>query len=447
MSVAARLREQRQRLIPPGSVRSRMAGGAAWSLASAVAMQGAMMVASVLMARILGVERYGQVALINVTVGMLGVFAGLGLSLTATKTVAELRSVDPPRLARALVLLDRCVITSVSAAAALMVVLAPVIATAVLGAPEMVELLRLGAVLLLLNEFAGVQTGMLAGFEAFRAVARIALVRATVTVAACAGGALVAGSVGAVVGLILAAGAAVLLGRLTLRRLRIREGVDRPEGRLMAEFPILWRFTLPAFISIVFVGPVAWIGSLLLASQPGGFAELGVFNAAAQWRTPVLLFPNVISQTALPIMASLAATGEIGRLRRVLVGSIAASTAIAASIGGVLILLQGFVMGLYGEGFADSGDVLAVVAVTGIVVAVGIPIGPLLAAVGRMWLGALTNVAGAIVFVGTAVVLISGGGGAMGLAMAYLLAWIANGAWALVAAWFVLRRRGRAEPA
>lgn len=447
MWVAARLRQQRQRLIPPGSLRSRMAGGAAWSLASAVSTQGAMMVASLLMARILGAERYGQVALINVTVGMLGVFAGLGLSLTATRTVAALRGVDTPRLARVLVLLDRCLITSVSVAATLMFLLAPVIATAILGAPEMVELLRLGALLLLLNEVAGVQTGLLAGFEAFRHVARIALVRAVMTVAACAIGALVAGAVGAVVGLILAAGTAVLMGRLTLQGLRSREGVDKPEGRLLPELPILWQLTLPAFIATALVGPIAWVGAAMLASQPNGFAELGVFNAANQWRTLVLLFPNVMSQAALPIMASLAAAGEVRRLRRVVLGSIAASAGVAASIGGVLILLQGFVMSLYGPGFDDSGEVLAVVALTGIVIAIGIPVGLLMAAVGRMWVGALTNVAGAIVFVGSAVVLIGAGGGALGLAQAWLVAWTANGAWSLLAGWLVLRGKVRSEAA
>src|ERR1022692_3038167 len=42
--------------------------------------------------------------MIQSTVGMLGIFAGLGLGITATKYVAELRSHDPERAGRIIAL-------------------------------------------------------------------------------------------------------------------------------------------------------------------------------------------------------------------------------------------------------------------------------------------------------------------------------------------------------
>jgi len=42
----------------------------------------------IVVARILGKEEFGQLAIVQSTVGMLGVIAGLGLGLTATKHVA-----------------------------------------------------------------------------------------------------------------------------------------------------------------------------------------------------------------------------------------------------------------------------------------------------------------------------------------------------------------------
>jgi O-antigen/teichoic acid export membrane protein len=58
------------------------------------------MVASVLAARMMGKSVFGELGMINSTVGMLGEFAGLGLGLTTVKHVAEWRISDPKRAGR-----------------------------------------------------------------------------------------------------------------------------------------------------------------------------------------------------------------------------------------------------------------------------------------------------------------------------------------------------------
>ncbi len=139
MSVAAWL-GLRDRHLPAGSLRLRLVGGAAWSMAATVVAQGSTLVASLLAARILGADDYGRLAMVNATTGRLGIFAGLGLGLTATKAAAALRGSDAPRLARILALLDRCVAISGVGVTLLMVAFAPVLATTVLGAPELAPL-------------------------------------------------------------------------------------------------------------------------------------------------------------------------------------------------------------------------------------------------------------------------------------------------------------------
>src|ERR1035441_7680402 len=79
------------------SLRGRFARGAVWSLIGAALAQGANLAASVITARLLGRVQFGMYGMVQSTVGMLGVFAGLGLGLTATKYVAEFRSRDPER--------------------------------------------------------------------------------------------------------------------------------------------------------------------------------------------------------------------------------------------------------------------------------------------------------------------------------------------------------------
>jgi O-antigen/teichoic acid export membrane protein len=142
-----------------------------------------------------------------------------------------------------------------------------------------------------------------------------------------------------------------------------------------------------------------------------------------------MFFPSVVGQAALPILSSLLGGGGTRSSRRVLAAAIAVSALTAVPIAAVLILARGMVMGLYGPVFAGYGDVLGVVAVTIIFLAVQTPVGQIIAASGRMWLGAAMNLAWSAVFVACAVFFISRGYGALGLAAAYLIAYGVHSLW------------------
>src|ERR1700688_3805570 len=93
-----------QELVPAGSLRARVTLGIVWSLAGAVVSRGFLLAASVACARFLGREGFGALGMIQSTAGMFGVFAGLGLGLTATKYVSEFRRRDPAKAGRILAL-------------------------------------------------------------------------------------------------------------------------------------------------------------------------------------------------------------------------------------------------------------------------------------------------------------------------------------------------------
>ncbi len=183
VSVVARFRDERARLTAGGSPGRRLARGGTWSLVAAAFGLGSTLIVSIIAARVLGADDYGRLVIVNATTGMLGVFAGLGMGLTATKAVAEFRERDAARLARILALLGRMVLLSGALASGLLLIAAPLIAGSALGQPELTPLIQLAAVQLLLNELAGVQTGILAGFEHFRSIAIVAILRAAATLA------------------------------------------------------------------------------------------------------------------------------------------------------------------------------------------------------------------------------------------------------------------------
>lgn len=404
----------------------------------AIALSSALVV-NLVTARVLGATGYGEFAIVIATMGMLGVFAGLGLGLTSTKYVAEFRATDPARAGLILGLLNRTVLWSGVAVAGILFLLSPALASGMLNAPQLVPELRIGCVLLLFNEINGVQVGSLAGYEAFRRIAYVNLIRGLAGLPIGIAGATLFGLRGAVVAAVVVAAIGMALSHIALDREARRHGIHITTDGWRREAPILWRFSLPAFLGSVVVGPATWIGNAMLVNAPGGYAQLGIFNAANQWRTLVTFLPSVLGQAALPILASLWGSGRRQSTKRVLIASVVTSALAALPIAAVLILASGFVMSLYGPAFAGHGLVLVVVALTVVLLTVQMPVGQMIAATGRMWLGAIMNTAWSLVFLTAAAVLIANGSGAFGLALAYLIAYVAHSFWTIAFAVIVVK--------
>ena len=82
----------------------RLLRGSFWSLLGTFVSRALGLAAAILAARILGKAVYGELGIIQSTVGMLGTFAGFGMGTTATKYVAELRYKDPKKAGKIIAL-------------------------------------------------------------------------------------------------------------------------------------------------------------------------------------------------------------------------------------------------------------------------------------------------------------------------------------------------------
>jgi O-antigen/teichoic acid export membrane protein len=431
-----RIRHRRDRLLPAGTLRHRLATASFWSLMGMGVAQACALAMNLVTARLLGVGGYGQLAIVLNTMGLLGIFAGLGLGLTSTKYVAELRSIDPERAGVILGLVNRVVLWSGAAMAAILFLLAPALATGILNAPQLVLELRIGCLLLFFNEINGVQIGSLAGYEAFRRIAAVNLLRGLAGLPIGVAGAWLFGLRGAVVAAVVAAAIGMALSHVALDREAKRHGIKITTHGMRREASILWHFSLPAFIASAVIGPVGWVGNAMLVNTPGGYGQLGIYNAASQWRTTVTFLPQVLGQAALPILSSLWGSGRGRSTRRVLMMSVATSAVSAIPVAIVLIFASDFIMSLYGPGFAGNGAVLAVVALSVVLLTIQMPVGQMVAATGRMWVGAAMNVAWSAVFIVAVVLFLSHGMGALGFALAGLVAYCAHCIWTIL---FVLR--------
>ena len=160
-------------LAPAGTLRERFVMGAFWSVVGAIISRGFLLATSAVCAWFLGKEGFGALGMIQSTAGMFGVFAGLGLGITTTKYVSELRRLEPVRTGRILALSGAAAFVSGVVITAVVILLAPYLAQQVLAAPQLAGPLAIGAGLVFFSALNGAQTGALAGFEAFQTIARV----------------------------------------------------------------------------------------------------------------------------------------------------------------------------------------------------------------------------------------------------------------------------------
>src|SRR6266849_2194613 len=120
------------------------ARGAFWTLVGAAAARVLRIPISVLLARLMGPTNYGELGIASTSIDLFGLLAGLGLGMTATKYVAELRTKDPARAGRIIAISTVVAGVGGSAFAIALFIFAPWLAAHTLAAPQLTVPLRIG---------------------------------------------------------------------------------------------------------------------------------------------------------------------------------------------------------------------------------------------------------------------------------------------------------------
>ena len=408
----------------------RLAHGAFWSLVGAVVSRAMALLAAILVARELGPEGFGELGVIQSTVGMFGVFAGFGLGITATKYVAEYRHRDPARAGRIMALSGMVALISGGMLTAVLIGLAPWLATHTLAAPQLSGLLQVGGGLLLLGALNGAQTGALAGFEAFRTIAVVNFWGGVANLPLTVGGVYLAGLKGGVWGMVAALAVSWVLNHWALRREARRFGVPFGWKGCWQESKVLFSFSLPALLSGAMVGPVNWACAAMLVNQPDGYREMGIFNAANQWYMVLLFLPGILGQVVSPILCERMGEKDNNSSKKVVMLSIKLNLLTTVPVTIILCFLSHFIMSLYGEDFSSGSLTFIAMLITAAIVAAQGPVGQIITASGVMWIGFLMNFGWALIFFITTLAIADWG--SLGLASARGLAYFIHSFWVFI---------------
>lgn len=280
----------------------RLARGAFWSLSGSMLTRGLALLSAILVGRLLGKKEFGELGIIQNTVGMFGALAGCGMGLTANKYVAEFKRTDPSRAGRIIAMASATAWVTGATMLVVLIVFAPWLATHTLAAPHLAGLLQIGSLFLLLGAVNGAQTGALAGFEAFRSIARINLIAGLLTFPLMVAGAWKWGVTGAVWGHVASHVFNCAMSYFALREEARSCNIALGYAGCFSEIGLFWKFSLPSVLMGVLDSMVHWGAGALVVNRSGGYGDMGVYNAAMRVRS---IPEAVLSMLVAPIIPML----------------------------------------------------------------------------------------------------------------------------------------------
>jgi O-antigen/teichoic acid export membrane protein len=373
----------------------------------------------VVVARIVQKAEFGELGMVQASVGMFGTFAGLGLGLTATKHVAELRQSDPSRVGRIIGMLLMVSLVAGLTMTLLMYLASPALAAKTLAAPHIAGLLRTGSLLVILGTLNGTLTGILTGLEAFRTVAVVNSWSGLLSCPILVAGVFFGGLPGAVWGLVGSQVVNLLLNQHAVRFACLDACILVQMHNWLREAIILVHFSLPAFLSNLLGGPIQWACSAILVNQPNGYEEMALINASNQWRSALMFLPGLLNTSLLPLLAS--EVKAAATFTQSLDVSHKGLTILVPLSILPLMTAAGLILSAYGAGFIAGRSALLLALAGTAVSTVSSPAGTAMIATGRMWLSLLLQAVFGITYV-CMTLLFVGHFGASGLMGGFLVA-------------------------
>jgi len=400
----------------------RLVHGIFWSTVGSVISRGLTLCATVLVARMLGKTVFGELGMIQSTVGMLSIFAGFGLGVTTNKHVAEFRENNPERAGRIIGVSGLFAIGTGGFMAIGLLIFAPWLAENSINASHLTDILRIGALILFVNSLNGSQTGALAGFEAFKTIACVNLFIGLISFPILIGGAYFGGLNGAVWALAINICFNWLLNHIALRKEARRYRIPLIYKNCCQELSILWSFALPATLSGIMVGPANWVCRALLTNQPGGYDEIGVLTAALVFQVMLLFVAEMLSAPLFSMIsnAGVNVSDKMGTVNMISCWFLGVIVAIP------LLCFPELPQLVFGRDYATRSFTItfSLVVFCSVIVVFNQGLARVLAANSLLWWGFFSNSLWAFILICCSLILVPWG--AIGLAVSLSIAYIAN---------------------
>lgn len=401
-------------------IAKRMMSGAFWSFTGTALGKFFVFLTGILCARILGKEQFGELGMVRSTIGMFIIVGAGGIGVTATRFISLYRR-DQQAHAASIYKLS----TSFASLLGILTTLALLcsagfLANDILESSELTFPLTIGCVVLFLSILNSSENGTLAGFEDFKSIAVNTLIGSIVESLGMIIGAYFYQIEGAIAGFGLGVLALYLANKLSAIKNLRKSGISSKGQTIFKEdWKLIYQYSIPATLSALSVTPVFWLIRSMLV-RANDYGELGIFEAADQWKVILLFVPGAICQIVLPIMSSIT---DSRTFRRTLLGNFALIGGIATVLALASWILAPIIMPLYGKTFTDLTP-LVFLAISTIPTALAQILEMTLYSRDKTWTCFGFNIIWGIATVGLSYVFLRNSQGASGIALAILLAYL-----------------------
>lgn len=384
----------------------------------------------ILVGRLLGPADFGALGLVQSTLGVAALLAGIGFGNASTRFVAHYADIDPERAGRIAGLLSLSSLTAISLVTVALLVGAHGLAKLILGDADLNGPLMLGALLVATWSLRGVQNGLWTAVDGFRTLAILNLLDGLLSLLATIALVSFFGLGGAIAGLALGSGLAWVLGEIAIRRALRQRGVRLQYRGAWQERKLLVAYALPSTMSGLVTTPVLWV-VMAYVSRVEGQAALGLYNAAYQWHGPAFFIPTMLTVVSMPRLVKAWSANDSTTFRAISAWLYFAVLLLTVPLALAGSLASRHIMALYGEAFAAAAPMLVLLLAAAPFHALWRVSATLLYGMDKPWMVLASNLLWAVVL-GLFTALAIGEWGTTALAAGFLAAYVASSAGCLI---------------
>lgn len=260
-----------------------------WALSGNIMGKGLAMLASIFVARFLGVELFGMYGLIRTLLLSVAVFSTFGLGYTATKFIAEYSKTAPERIRSIISNIMQITLFTGALFATFLFIFSKPIAT-YLDAAHLYESIRYLAIIVIFNSITTTQIAILAGFKRFKTTAKINLINGIITFVLSVILTYFFSFSGALIALLISQIINCLQNYIAVKRCIDTEYKQNDPVSIKK---ILVSFSLPIALQEMLYSILQWTMPILLVKL-SNYNQVGLYNAAAQWSSVILFIPGAL---------------------------------------------------------------------------------------------------------------------------------------------------------
>ncbi|EPS9350874.1 oligosaccharide flippase family protein [Citrobacter freundii] len=363
--------------------------GALWNVVGGFINKSSMMFIFIYIANTLGTTNYGMFSIIQSNVMLFGTFAGLGLGQTAIKLISEQDNIKSSRDVASKV------IYIFLSAYIIMSVIVGGLSEEIIGLynldVEHVYLIYWAIPLMFFITNQSIMGSILIGLGNFKLNSIIQASPGLSFILLL----FIFDDYRSINDLLLMWASSYILSVILFLFYYLKIGIDNESDFIRVKIKNIFTICIPITLSSLIVVPVNWYVNIILAGLDNGIEEIGLFNAANQWRNIIMFLPMMLS----PVMLTHFNNKDIGDKYYKLKANLIINGSVSCFIVVLLSLSSGLFSYIYSDDYSNIHELVMLIGVSTALIVINTCIGQFLIHINKVNKGLFFNAFWAVMYV------------------------------------------------